>query len=220
MGTNRIWRTDNFFNSAALLDGQQSGAAFPERGFNALNYPHTILSIAFVAADRECNSLRLRHQGRRSPAHPRRRPHVDQSGSRQDLAGAADQLARLRPSSPDRLFAAISSYDEETPLTPGHIFRTDNALAASPAWRQVGPARRCAVCECSVQRVGDRSHRLRRVYAGSDNGLWQSGNGGDSWVKVGREAGLPPASIYDIQISAAGRAVIFTYGRGAFELKR
>jgi hypothetical protein len=40
-------------------------------------------------------------------------------------------------------------------------------------------------------------------------------------VKVGRESGLPPASVYDIQINpTTNRTVIFTYGRGAFELAR
>ena len=36
---------------------------------------------------------------------------------------------------------------------------------------------------------------------------------------MGLGQGLPPASVYDIQINpATNKTVIFTYGRGAFEL--
>ena len=57
------------------------------------------------------------------------------------------------------------------------------------------------------------------VYAGSENGLWQSEDGGTTWAKVGLAQGLPPASINDIQINpATNKTLIFTYGRGAFEL--
>lgn len=61
----------------------------------------------------------------------------------------------------------------------------------------------------------------RIVYAGSDNGLWQSTDGGTTWVKVGLGQGLPPAAVFDIQINpATNKIVIFTYGRGAYELVR
>jgi len=61
----------------------------------------------------------------------------------------------------------------------------------------------------------------RLVYAGSDNGLWQSIDGGTSWAKLGLGQGLPPASVHDIQINpTTNRTVIFTYGRDAYELVR
>jgi len=69
----------------------------------------------------------------------------------------------------------------------------------------------------NVIAIDPRDPRL--VYAGSDNGLWQSTDGGTSWTKVGLASGLPPASVYDIQINqATNKTVIFTYGRGAYEL--
>jgi hypothetical protein len=220
-GTNRIWRTDNFFNSAApSWTANSPPRPFPERGFNAINYPHTILSIAFVAADRDCNGYAYGTRGGEAQlTRDGGRTWINLDPGKTLPARPINSLA-FDPSSPDRLFAAISSYDEETPLTPGHIFRTDNARAASPAWRRVGPAADVPFANVPFNVIAIDPTDPRRAYAGSDNGLWQSGNGGDSWVKVGREAGLPPVSIYDIQISAAGRTVIFTYGRGAFELKR
>jgi len=46
-------------------------------------------------------------------------------------------------------------------------------------------------------------------------------DGGTTFVRVGLESGLPPAAINDIQINpTTNRTVIFTYGRGAFELAR
>ena len=55
----------------------------------------------------------------------------------------------------------------------------------------------------------------------ADNDLWQSSDGGATFAKIGHEAGLPPATIHDIQINpTTNRTVLFTYGRGAFELAR
>ena len=94
------------------------------------------------------------------------------------------------------------------------------ALAASPTWRQVGPGADVPFANFPFNVIAIDPTEPRRVFAGSDNGLWQSNDGGNSFTKAGRESGLPPASVYDIQISASGRTVIFTYGRGAFELTR
>ena len=59
------------------------------------------------------------------------------------------------------------------------------------------------------------------MYAGSDNGLWQSTDGGATWTKIGLESGLPPATVYDIQTNpTTNQVVIFTYGRGAYTLSR
>ena len=121
------------------------------------------------------------------------------------------------PANPNRMFAAISSYDAATPAKPGHIFRSDNALSATPTWTRVGPPDQpFADMPFNVIVVDPRDSRI--VYAGSDNGLWQSVDGGTTWTKVGHESGLPPVTVHDIQINAAtGKTVIFTYGRGAFE---
>jgi hypothetical protein len=46
-------------------------------------------------------------------------------------------------------------------------------------------------------------------------------DGGATFARVGLESGLPPAAVNDIQINpASNRTVMFTYGRGAFELAR
>ena len=57
------------------------------------------------------------------------------------------------------------------------------------------------------------------VYAGSDTGLWVSGDAGATWDKVGPDRGLPHAAIYWIEVNpATNQTVVFTHGRGAFQL--
>src|SRR5205823_6056897 len=56
-GTNRMWRTNNFFSSTApswVANGPPS--AFPYPFPNALDYPGTIHEIEFSALDRVCNT--------------------------------------------------------------------------------------------------------------------------------------------------------------------
>jgi hypothetical protein len=124
------------------------------------------------------------------------------------------------PSNPDVLYAALSSFDDETPSKSGHVFRRSNVLSgptASPqvaTWVDVGPA---ADNPFNVVVVDPRNPQI--VYAGSDVGLWRSTNGAASSARMGPATGLPNAPVYDIQISpATGRTVMFTYGRGAFVL--
>jgi len=57
------------------------------------------------------------------------------------------------------------------------------------------------------------------VYAGSDTGLWVSGDGATTWQKVGPDHGIPHAPVYDIKINpTTDQTVVFTYGRGAYRL--
>ncbi len=57
------------------------------------------------------------------------------------------------------------------------------------------------------------------VYAGSQHGLFRSNNGGDSWVHVGAERGVPMVDVRDIQFDTASptnRAIVFTHRRGVY----
>ena len=219
VGTVRIWRTNDFFGSAApRWTANSPPRAFPSPGFNALNDPGTIYAIAYIDGDRGCNSyaygnrggeVRLTRDGGTT--------WIDVDPSKGLPARPINGLA-FDPNNPNRLFAVVSSYDEATPEKRGHIFRTENALSSSPTWTRVGPPEMpFADMPFNVIAIDPRDTRI--VYAGSDNGLWHSTDGGNTWVKVGLASGLPPASVYDIQINAAtNRTVIFTYGRGAYEL--
>jgi len=219
-GTLRLWRTNDFFNSTMPSWTANSPVTQVRSGLDPLNQPDAILSIAFVESDRNCNAYAYGTRGGDV------RLTRDGGGAWIDLDPSKTLPARpinglaIDPSNANRMFAAISSYDLVTPTKPGHIFRTDNALSSSPTWTRVGPPD-VPFADMPFNVVAIDPRDPRRVYAGSENGLWQSVDGGASWTKVGRESGLPPAAVNDIQINAGtNRTVIFTYGRGAFELAR
>jgi len=209
-GTTWVWRTNDFFSSTMPSWTKNSQT----------NVPSSILGITFVEGDRSCNTyayvtatgvVRLTKDGGTT--------WTDLDPSKSLPSRPINSIA-FDPTNANRAFVAVSSYDVATPTKPGHIFRSDNALSSSPTWARVGPPDQAfADMPFNVIAIDPRDTRL--VYAGSDNGLWQSTDGGATFAKVGRESGLPPASVFDIQINpATNRTVIFTYGRGAYELAR
>ncbi len=206
-GTTRMWRTNNFFGSSA-----------PSWAANSPDEPSSVLAIGFVEGDRSCNTyaygtrlngtVRLTRDGGTA--------WTDLDPTRTLPARPITSIA-FDPTNPNRAFVALSSYDLATPTKPGHIYRSDNALSASPTWTRVGPPDQpFADMPFNIIAIDPRNPQI--VYAGSDNGLWESGDGGTTWVKVGLGSGLPPASVFDIQINpTTNKTMIFTYGRGAFE---
>ena len=120
----------------------------------------------------------------------------------------------IHPTDPNILYAALSSFDDATPGKPGHVFKTTNALSASPLWVNVSPQ---ADLPFNVVAVDPSNPSI--VYAGTDAGLWRSLDAAATWLRMGPETGLPNAPVYDIKINpATGRTVVFTYGRGAYAL--
>jgi photosystem II stability/assembly factor-like uncharacterized protein len=209
-GTNRIWRTNDFFNSAMPSWTVNSRPAETQ----------SILTITFVESDRNCNTY----------AYSTRAGVVRMTKDGGTTWSDLDPMKTLPerpvnsiafdPTNSNRAFVAVSFYDVGTPTKPGHIFRTDNALSSSPTWTRVGPPDQpFADMPFNIIKIDPRDTQL--VYAGSDNGLWQSTDGGTNWTKLGLGQGLPPASVFDIQINpTTNKTVIFTYGRGAYELAR
>ena len=118
------------------------------------------------------------------------------------------------PTNANILYVSLSGFDEGTPGQPGHLFKTLNALAASPTWSNISPPvdlpHECVAVEPLDSTV---------IYVGTDLGVWWSVNGGSSWSHMGPASGMPNVPVYDLQINpATGQAVAFTYGRGAFAL--
>jgi hypothetical protein len=215
-GTNRVWRTDNFFSSASpswvangpLLTGQNGGgSSFP-------NSPASILEIEFALYDSTCNTYVL--GDRRAEVRLTRdggNTWVDLDLGKSLPPRPVNGLA-FDPNNPNILYAALSSFDDGTPGKPGHVFKTTNALSASPTWMNVSPPLNQPF---NVIRVDPTNSRL--IYAGSDTGPWHSTDGAATWVHDGPQVGLPNAPVYDIKINpTTGRTVFFTYGRGAFAL--
>jgi uncharacterized protein (TIGR03437 family) len=210
-GSNRMWRTDNFFSSAApswAPNGPASAAPLP----NSLGYPGTILEIEFIASDTTCDSYAYGNRGGQV--------WLTRDGGKtwNDLDPGKNLPSRpvnglaFDPTNPNIVYAALSSFDDATSGKPGHVFKTTNALSASQSWTNVSPPLNEPF---NVIRVDPANPRL--IYAGSDTGLWRSTDAAATWVHDSPQSGLPNAPIYDIKINpVTGRTVVFTYGRGAF----
>jgi uncharacterized protein (TIGR03437 family) len=211
-GTIRMWRTDNFFGSAPPSWVANGPILSPLIG--GYLSPGTIVEIEYVPFDSGCNTyaygnrsgqVRLTHDGGKN--------WTDLDPNKSLPARTVNGLA-FDAANPNIAYAAISGFDETTPTTPGHVFKTTNAMAVSPTWVNVSPPLNQPF---NVIRVDPKNPKL--IYAGSDMGLWRSTDGATTWVHDGLQAGLPNAAIYDIQINPnTGVTAVFTYGRGAFAI--
>jgi len=94
------------------------------------------------------------------------------------------------------------------------VFRTANALAASPTWTNVTPPVNIPFDVILVDRSTPNT-----VYAGADNGVWVSRDAGAKWAYMGAESGLPNTAVFDLQMqTSTGKLYAFTFGRGVYVL--
>jgi len=208
-GTNRLWRTNSFFNSGAPSWSANS-PAHPFQFPGWLSAPGTILSIAFAPSDPACNTYAYGNRGGEI------RLTTNGGATWKDMDPGKNLPARpinsiaFEPANPDVILVALSSFDEGTPGKPGHVFRTINALSASPTWTNISPPDNRPF---NVIVIDPRDSNL--IYAGSDTGLWYSSNRGAGWQRWG----LPSVAVYDLKINPTTNVVAaFTNGRGAFSL--
>ncbi len=216
-GTNRMWRTDDFFSATGptwLANGLPHPFPFP----NALRAPGTILAIAFAPGNpfqTPCSTYAAGNRGGQIQLTQNSGlDWLDLDPGRTLPARPVNSLA-FDPVDPNTLYVALSSFNDATPDRPGHVFKSVDALAGSPTWVDVSPR---IDLPFNVIAVDPSNPDL--VYAGSDTGLWQSTDAATTWVKVGIETGLPNVAIHDIQFHPlTDQPVVFTYGRGAFTLR-
>jgi uncharacterized protein (TIGR03437 family) len=209
--TNRMWRTDAFFSSEV----PQWAANEPPSPFSTgggYASPGTILDVEFADSDTTCNTyvygnrsgqVRLTKDGGKTWL------NLD---PKQSLPPRPVNGLAVDPTNANVVYAALSSFDDQTPGHAGHVFKTTNALSAAPAWVDVSPP---VNQPFNVIRVHPTNSKL--VYAGSDTGLWRSTDGAATWVHDGPQSGLTNAAIFDLKINATtGVTAAFTFGRGVF----
>jgi len=205
-GTTQLWRCTNFFNQATphwdsnspmMLDTnglgvQISAMAFAPSDTSGLTY-------AFGTQD---GQLQLTTNGGNSWN------NLDAANAVPDryVTGLA-----FNPSNADTLFVALSGFDEGTPSQPGHLFRTTDALSASPSWTNASPPTDLPN-DCLLIDPSNPS----TLYVGCDLGVWTSPNSGASWTHLGPSQGLPNVAVFDLRMNSSGNLVAFTHGRGAF----
>jgi uncharacterized protein (TIGR03437 family) len=209
-GTNLLWRTNNFFNSTSPTWAPNSPAGLPR----SHGSPATILSIAYAPSDTTCNTYAFGTLGSSiSITRDGGRSWTDLDPSKTIPARGINGLA-FDPVNANILYVGVSGFNNGTPGMPGHVFKTSNALALSPAWTDMSPPQDQPF---NVVAVDPENSRL--VWAGSDQGLWRSNDAGATWIRQGANLGMPNAPVHDIQINPrTGRTVVFTYGRSAFAL--
>jgi hypothetical protein len=214
VGTTRLWRSNDFFSAAS-----------PAWSINA-DFGR-ILTIAFAGSDSSCStyaygtvgagnvsigfqttgagSLRVTRNGGASWS------DFDPSDTVPNRAVTGIAFAA---SDPNVAYVTLSGLDEVTPGKPGHVFKSTNALAASPMWTNVTPP-----VNIPFNTVAIDPTSANTVFVGADDGAWATRDGGETWAYMGPEAGLPNVAVFDLQIQESTRKVFaFTFGRGAFVL--
>jgi photosystem II stability/assembly factor-like uncharacterized protein len=207
--TSQLYRTDNFFNST-MPSWSPNGPS------GALATTGAVAAIAFAPADANCGTYGYAAGGSRNFRLTRDggRTWVDPDPARslpvRDILSIA-----FDPANSDTIYVALSSFNTAAQGSVSmHVYKTTNASASAPTWTNISPPDDVPF---NVIQIDPRNTNL--VYAGSDTGLWVSGDAGATWQKVGPDRGLPNAAIYDIVINpATNLTVVFTYGRGAFRL--
>jgi hypothetical protein len=210
-GGRRLWRSSNFFSSASPswfsnspeMDSPITAAAFAQQGCS---------TYAFGTAS---GQLRLTTDGGNT--------WVDIDPMNSVPNRTVTDLAFDQKDS-NHLYITLSGFDQNTPGKPGHVFKTTSALSPSPSWINISPPVNIphnAVAVSHNSSIFGLSFFLPVdiVYVGTDLGVWISFSGGSEWQRWGIESGMPNIFVLDIQVNdSTGRAVAYTYGRGAFEI--
>jgi hypothetical protein len=118
------------------------------------------------------------------------------------------------PWDPNVLYVTLSGFDQSTPGQPGHLFKTQNALAFVPFWVNVSPPVNLPNNCLAIDPVNAST-----IYVGTDQGVWVSYDGSASWVHHGPAQGMPNVAVFDLRMNFASEVTAFTHGRGAFILQ-
>ncbi len=198
-GTNKVWRANNFFSSAPLTPTWSANS--PIEG--------SVSAMAFAPSDGTCNTYAI---GTRTGGISLTVDGgVTWTGINNGTPGRYVTYLAFDPANADVLYATFSGFDEYTPLTPGHVFKTSNARDATPAWVNISTPVNLPHNSIAVDR-----QMTGTLYVATDLGVWVSIDSGATWTHEGPEVGMPNVPVYELKVSPAERVYAFTHGRSAF----
>lgn len=191
-GTNRLWQT-----SDGAANWQPITEALP------VSEEAVISTIAFAR-----NDPRLIYVGASDGTFAR----VTPEGTGRVRGGALPERyltgIAADASNPVIVYAAFSGFNEASPSTPGHVFRSTDGGAT---WSNVSGN----LPDAPVNAVAIRPGQTEEVYVGTDVGVYITLDGGGSWAKMGN--GLPNVPVASMAVNGTtDRLVAATYGRSVW----
>ena len=119
------------------------------------------------------------------------------------------------PVEPTIGYAVVGGFDDNTPATPGHVFRVEcNSDCSAFTWENKSGN----LPNIPVNSVMTNPNFADQVFAGSDWGLYYTNDitaASPEWMRF--TAGLPPVMIWDMAVDrGATTLALFTRSRGAY----
>ncbi len=103
-------------------------------------------------------------------------------------------------------YATFSGFNGNSPGHPGHVFKTTDGAT----WTDISGALPDIPATCIALNGGS-------IYVGTDIGVFQSDDGGTSWVFL--DNGLPHVAVFGLDRNLSnGDIIASTHGRGMFKL--
>jgi len=198
----RLWKSDNFFSESDYNHIAWSlRVPVPVGVFTAL---------AFAPSDTSCSTYAYATQQGKLALTTDDGDHWQVLNPGSELPPRAPTALAFAPENADILWVTFSGYDAATPGSPGHVFRTDNASAASPTWTNVSPP-----ADVPFNAIALHPTDANVAYAGCDLGAWSTSDAGANWVHHGPSVGMPNVPVMALHVGSC-RTTAFTWGRGAF----
>lgn len=118
--------------------------------------------------------------------------------------------AVIDPNDPNTAYVTLSAYSTAS------VWKTTNLNAATPTWTAAVGSGSELLPQIPVNAFLVDPLNSNNVYAGTDIGVYASGDGGASWRPFG--TGLPRVAVFDMAITSGRLLRIATHGRGLWQI--
>ncbi|HEX4335915.1 MAG TPA: dockerin type I domain-containing protein, partial [Polyangiaceae bacterium] len=181
-----------------------------------LTFDSGIMTMTFAPADTTCNTYVFSSRSAANIPYT-----IDGGASWRDYRTNNANLPTRTPTDyafvptdSNTLYMTFSGFNSNTPATPGHVFKSINAMSDTPTFTDISPAG----VDIPFNTVAIDPTNTNVIYVGSDLGIWRSTDAGATWIQMGdNNSGIPNVAIFEIQTSPV-QVVAFTHGRGAYRL--